>query len=182
MPVFMDDRNDALLVRRVLAGDHRGFSDLVHRYTSPIFNLAFRLLNDRDSAADVVQSTFMKVYENLRRYDSRYRFFSWLYRIALNESLTVLQQRRGRDPLPEDIESEDNQPDAIILEHERNSFIQSALMKLSDNERVVIVLRHFSEMSYAEIAAALGINTKTVKSRLFSARLRLRMLLARVNR
>ncbi len=174
----MDERDDAVLVRRVLDGESRAFDTLVHRYTTPIFNLAFRMLNDRDGAADVTQSTFVKVYENLERYDPRYRFFSWLYRIALNESLTTVQQRRGHDPLPDEVPSHDDRPDDRLLREERSSTVQQALMKLNDHERSVIVLRHFSEMSYEEMADALGIKVKTVKSRLFSARMRLRLLLA----
>ncbi len=178
----MDERDDAGLVRRALEGDGRAFDTLVRRYTTPIFNLAFRLVNDRDVAADITQAAFVRVYENLHQYDPKYRFFSWLYRIAINESYTTLQRRRGQDPLHDEIESHDETPHTQLLRRERDDHVQQALMRLNENERAVIVLRHYSDMSYEEIADTLGVKVKTVKSRLFSARMRLRLLLAPVTR
>ncbi len=152
----------------------------MERYQRPIYNAAYRVLGNGEDAADVTQTTFLKVAEKLDDYDAQYRFFSWIYRIAINESLNTIR----RDARDEPLEEADDLPGANAPDPERLAYeaelagrVQTALMSMPYDHRIVITLRHFSDCSYEEIAWILGVQEKTVKSRLFEARQKLRELL-----
>lgn len=169
---MVDEVPDADLVARCLGGDVEAFEPLVRRYERVLFTVAIRMLGDREDARDVTQEAFLKAYQKLGTFDPSYRFFSWMYRIVLNESLNARSRRRKTGPL----ESEPAAPGRLddgIREREQRDRLQAALARLAATDREVLVLRHFAELSYADIGAALGIAEKTVKSRLHEARLRL---------
>ncbi|HUR32663.1 MAG TPA: RNA polymerase sigma factor [Vicinamibacterales bacterium] len=172
----MDSEPDLVFVQRCLAGDASAFEPLVERYHRPLFNLAARLLGSREEALDSTQNAFVKAYEHLASFDQNQRFFSWIYQILRNECLNVLRSRRPVAPLPEDLQAAGSPSDALE-EGERTAAVQAALMALTDDQREVVLLRHFTELSYDEIAAAIGLPVKTVKSRLYSARQRLAVIL-----
>jgi RNA polymerase sigma-70 factor (ECF subfamily) len=161
---------DASLVARCREGSTEAFATLVERYERVVFNLALRMVRDRDDAADITQNVFILAYERLDSYDPAYRFFSWLYRIAVNQALNFLHRRRRTEPL--DVEAPDGgaAADAECVQNEMSAHIRRALGGLVIEHRVVLVLRHFLLLSYAEIAAILEIPEKTVKSRLYTAR------------
>ena len=113
--------------------------------------------------------------------DSRRRFFSWLYRIAVNEALNQQRRSEREDELDEDFDLPDvprADPQVLLIEREYVRQVQQALKRMATNDRMVLMLRHFSECSYDEIAHILEIDEKTVKSRLFEARRRLQGQLA----
>jgi RNA polymerase sigma-70 factor (ECF subfamily) len=171
---------DQALVERYRHGDREAFTELVIRYQRPIYNAAFWILRSSDDANDITQAVFLKVAERLDEYDSQHRFFSWLYRIAVNESLNLLRRNGHEEWLDDEIDlpgAENADPESQASEAERSRTIQRALMSMSTNDRTVLTLRHFSECSYQEIAKILEVDEKTVKSRLFEARHRLRNLL-----
>ncbi len=175
---------DEALVRRCREGDSAAFALLVARYQGPIYNAAYRVLGNAEDAADIAQSVFLKIVERLDDYDSQFRFFSWIYRIALNESINLLRRNGREEPLGDDDETEGDahaDPEWQALEAELSARVQGALMKLKVDDRMVLVLRHFSECSYVEIGQVLDLDEKTVKSRLFEARQRLRGLLREVH-
>jgi RNA polymerase sigma-70 factor, ECF subfamily len=178
--VLVDNDPDLPLVERCRKGDWAAFTELVVRYQRPIYNAAFWVLRNPDDASDVAQTVFLKVAERLDDYDPQYRFFSWIYRIAVNESLNV-SRRNGRDEaLDDDVElagADSADPEWQASESQQSSRVRSALLTMSANDRMVLALRHFSECSYVEIAHILDVDEKTVKSRLFEARQRLRGLL-----
>lgn len=174
----MIERDDHILVRQCLEGDRRSFEELVDRYQKPIFNLALRMVSDAEDAADITQTVFVKVYESLRSFNSQYKFFSWLYRIAVNESLNFLRGRQELLGVSEELVSSESTADEKIVDEERDAGVQRALRQLTPDQRSAIVLRHFAELSYDEISEILGVPEKTVKSRLFEAREHLRKLLS----
>jgi RNA polymerase sigma-70 factor (ECF subfamily) len=137
-----------------------------------LFNVAFRMVGDREDARDIAQTTFVKAYERLASYDPAHRFFSWLYRIMLNESLNLRERRMVHLPLHADLASGDD-PLEGVRARELSEQVQAGLLELSLEHREVLVMRHFGELSYGEIGELLGIPEKTVKSRLYSARQRL---------
>jgi RNA polymerase sigma-70 factor (ECF subfamily) len=173
----MVEQEDSILVGQCLHGNPERYGVLVKKYSKPIFNLALRMIGDVEDAADVTQTTFVKAYENLGKFDLRLKFFSWLYRIAINEALNFLQRQKQTDQLSEELVSTDPSPEEVVHQHERNELIQQAIMKLTPDQRSVVVLRHFMDLSYAQMSETLGISEVKVKSRLFSARQHLRMLL-----
>lgn len=176
----MDKDHDQALVDGFRNGDRSAFATLVKRYQQPVYNAAYRVLGNADDAADIAQTVFLKVAERLDGYDPRFKFFSWLYRIAINESINLLR-RNGRDVPLEDEEnlpgSDGADPAWQLGEAQVSRRVQGALMGMKADDRVVITLRHFSECSYREIGLILDLDEKTVKSRLFEARGRLKGLL-----
>jgi RNA polymerase sigma-70 factor (ECF subfamily) len=169
---MVDEVPDATLVARCLEGDVEAFEPLVRRHQRALFNVALRMLGDREDARDVTQEAFLKAYRKLATFDPSYRFFSWIYRIVVNESLNVRGRRWRVSPL-ETEPAAPGRPDDGLRDRERQDRVQAALSCLTASDREVLVLRHFAELSYADIGAALGIAEKTVKSRLHEARQRL---------
>ncbi len=176
----MDNESDQALLERYRNGDRAAFTELVVRYQRPLYNAAFWVLRSVEDANDITQIVFLKVAEQLDDYDPQYKFFSWIYRIAVNESLNLLRRNKREEALDDDVDlpgSERNNPESQFGEAEVSRRIRSALMSLPTNDRIVLSLRHFSECSYQEIGQILDLDEKTVKSRLFEARHRLRDLL-----
>lgn len=174
----MDD-DDRALVERYRRGDRAAFAELVARYQGPVYNAAYWVVRRPEDASDVCQTAFLKAAERIDDYDPSFRFYSWLYRIALNEALNLVRAHGREEALDEAVELESDAPgpDERFDAARRAQRLRHALMQLSTNDRVVVTLRHFAELSYADIAAILEIEEKTVKSRLFEARQRLRTLL-----
>lgn len=170
----MDKQREISLVEQCRDGDRNALGVLVDEYHGPIYNAAFRMLGNAEEAADVTQSAFLKALENIDDFDSRYRFFSWLYRIAMNAAIDSLKRGSRFSPLNEDLLSDDVRVSATAEQAQTDQHLQTALMHLSEEHRSVIVLRYFSELSYQEIGQVLEIPDRTVKSRLFTARQRLR--------
>ena len=173
----MDETSERALVEHTLRGDARSFERLVEKYQRPLFNVAFRMLNDPEDSLDVTQTAFLKAYDKLGTYDSRHRFFSWIYRILVNESLNLIDRRRTAVPVPEELPSRSPAPDDACYGSEVARAVQAALQQLTTVYRTVIVLRYWGDMSHREIADVLDVPEKTVKSRLFTARRRLSELL-----
>lgn len=176
----MERDHDQALVEGCRNGDRAAFAALVVRYQQPIYNAAYRVLGNAEDAADIAQAVFLKVAERLEEYDPRFKFFSWLYRIAINESLNLLRRNGREEPLDEEMDipgADSANPEWQLGEAQVSRRVQGALMRMRAEDRVMIALRHFSECSYREIAAILELDEKTVKSRLYEARSRLRGLL-----
>jgi RNA polymerase sigma-70 factor (ECF subfamily) len=166
----MNETDDAVLVKKCIQGDIKAFEVLVDKYQKPIFNAALRVCNDFDSAEDISQAAFVKAYEKLKSYNSKYRFFSWMYRIVINEALNFLNQGKNLLELDENIISKQKTPDQIMEQTEISEKIRDALMQIEPNYRFLIELRHFQNCSYSEIGYILNIPEKKVKSRLYMAR------------
>lgn len=163
---------DETLVRQSLDGNARAFEALVERYQDVLYNLAFRLLGSREDARDAVQTAFLKAFQNLDRFDPRFRFYSWLYRIALNESLRSAGKARLRnvEALSDSMVSTEKGPGDRLDDRNRGLLLQAALERLSSEQRQVVVLQYFSELSQRDIGELLDIPEKTVKSRMYEAR------------
>jgi len=178
----VNDREDQAALAAFRRGDHSAFIDLVARYQRPVYNAAYTILRRVDEASDVTQTVFLRVIERLDEYDPNYRFYSWLYRIAINEALDVLRRHGREDPLDDAIEIADpvdRNPESLLDRAQQGEQLRACLMRLSAGDRTVLTLRHFAELSYEEIAHVLELDEATVKSRLFEARKHLRRLVIR---
>ena len=164
----MADTDDAAVAARCLAGDANAYEAIVTRYQRGLFNVAYRMLGNSEDARDATQAAFIKAYEHLNTFDPSQRFVSWLYRILKNECLNVLRAKRPTEPVSSGYAAADR--DDPVEVKERQQAIQAALLALTVEYREVVVLRHFTDLSYEEIAATLGIPARTVKSRLYTAR------------
>lgn len=173
---FSSDTDDLALVRQSLTGQPEAFGMLVTRYQKVMYTVALRMLGNPEDARETTQDAFVKAYQRLATFDPSYRFYSWLYRILVNECLNVNRHRRPEEPIGDDVAGASN-PFDTTMAAERRQQIEAALLQLTPEYRAVVVLRHFAGQSYTEIAEALAIPEKTVKSRLYSARQRLGELL-----
>ncbi len=181
---------DVDLIAAVLEGDQEKFGELVNRYQGRLVNYLFRLLRDYGEANDLAQEVFLKVYRALDRYNPQYKFSTWLFRVAQNAAIDEIRKRRLQlvsmdRPLAGDGEqrtwefpSEDRGPYGDLRNVERGAAIQEAIDQLPWEYRELIVLRHYGELSYEEIATLKGMPLGTVKNKLFRGRQMLKERLA----
>ena len=170
----MDKNREAALVRDCQRGDRKALDTLVRHFEKPVYNAAYRMLGNKDEAADVTQTAFMKVFESIDRFNTHYRLFSWIYRIALNEAIDQLGRRRRLEPLDEPSLQDDASLQDCLAASQLEAEVQAVLLELHEDQRSVIVLHYFTDCSYRDISEILGLPEKTVKSRLFTARQQLR--------
>ena len=173
----MSEETEALLVQRTLAGDQQAFGELVHRFERDVFNLTYRILNERTEAEDAAQEAFLRAYANLDRYDPSRSFKTWILSIASNHCIDRIRRRRLtwlslEEPLPPHpaLTSDTPNPEEAALNNERNLLVQALLEGLNPDYRLAVVLRYWYDLSYAEIAEMLDTTESAVKSRLFRAR------------
>lgn len=166
----MNETDDATLVQECMQGNIKAFEVLVDKYQKPIFNAALRICNNFDSAEDISQAAFVKAFEKLENFNPKYKFFSWMYRIVINEALNFLHQGKNLLVLDENIISKEKTPDQVLEQTELSEKIRDALMHIEPDYRILIELRHFQNCSYNEIGYIMNIPEKTVKSRLYTAR------------
>jgi len=174
----MSSGEDNQLVRATLDGDRAAFDELVDRYQMKIYNLALRVTGNREDALDVSQTSFLKAYDHLEQFKPAHRFFSWIYRITMNEALDVVSRRQTLTELSSEILEPAAGPEADCWGNQAGRRLQAALMGINPSYRAVIVLRHLHGLSYREISGVVGAPERTVKSRLFTARQQLRARLA----
>lgn len=169
--------DEIALVERSLSGDTRAFEQLVAAYERTVYTLSLRMTGDREEARDIAQVVFLKVHRGLAGFDRRRRFFSWIYRITVNECINARRSRRPHAELDEHLVDPGPTQEEQTVRRETAEAVQAALQRLPDADREVLVLRHWLERSYAEMAEALGLPESTIKSRLFEARQRLGRLM-----
>jgi RNA polymerase sigma-70 factor (ECF subfamily) len=186
-PAAVDDsqRRDLAIVEQVRAGEVAAFNQLVDLYQDYLFGLAFRILTDRDLAADAVQDAFLHAYQRLGGYRGG-AFRSWLTRIGVNACMDILRAKRRRpsQPFPELYDEsweprapDDLEPEARATASARSRALGDALRLITHDQRVAIVLYDVEGFDYDEIATLTGVSLGTVKSRIHRGRLALRELL-----
>jgi RNA polymerase sigma-70 factor, ECF subfamily len=180
---------DAELVRQAQEGVGAAFAELVSRYQNRVFNTCYRMCHNYDDALDLTQSTFLRALQNLRRFRAAANFYTWLFRIAVN--LTISQRRTAgrRATRSLDASGNDGRATAPALsgrasdvlqpaeQRELQQRVEWALAQLEDEFRVAVVLKDIEDMDYASIAEVLEVPMGTVKSRIHRGRLLLRELL-----
>jgi RNA polymerase sigma-70 factor (ECF subfamily) len=175
--------DDSQLIALSIQGDRAAFGELVGRYQERLYHTAYRLIGNAEDARDVVQDSFLSAYLSLHQFKGDARFFTWLYRIAVNATITVKRKHRamlsadltGSQTLaePHD-ESEGSQPGAALERAEDERRLHVALAALTMEHRTVLVLKDIEGQKYEMIAEVLGVPIGTVRSRLHRARLELR--------
>ena len=175
----LDDRT---LVVRILGGESELFTDLVSRYEKRVINYVYRITHRYEDAHDLAQDIFVKVYLALDRYDPKYQFSTWLFRIAQNSAIDALRKKSVSEvPLARPTEEEPGGKDREFADvgvspyrdlknKQLAAAIDTAVAKLPADYRELIQLRHFAELSYEEIASMKKLPLGTVKNKLFRAR------------
>ncbi len=173
------------------AGDRGEFARLVDTYSTPIYRLALKVLDDQQDAEEVLQETFIKAFQHLGTFEGRSSLSTWLYRIAVNEAL-MMGRRRRPDTISTDEETQTddgelkpleivdwhNLPEQELLSNETQAMLDKAISRLPETLRVVFLLRDIQDLSVRETAEALNLSETAVKTRLLRARLRLREYLS----
>ncbi len=171
---------DEALVADAVAGKDRAFELLVQRYQGRLVNFLYRKVGNSESAHDLAQEVLIKVYRALDRFDPDYRFSTWLFRIAQNAAIDSLRRRRIETVAPvweseageKELEFESPDPDPYVVNRnlERRRAIGEAIGGLPEEYRELVEMRHYAELSYAEIAEIMGMPLGTVKNKLFRGR------------
>jgi RNA polymerase sigma-70 factor (ECF subfamily) len=185
--IVRDD--EGALVTAAKAGDESAFEELVNRYERKIYRLALNITQNQAEAEDAMQDAFLKAFQHLADFQGGSRFYTWLVRIAVNESLMRLRKRRPNVvSLDDSIETEENpvpmqipdwgpSPEQSYAKEEMSEILSKVIEQLEPLYRVVFILRDVEEVSTEETAQILGISIPAVKSRLLRARLKLRELM-----
>jgi RNA polymerase sigma-70 factor, ECF subfamily len=184
--------DESVLVAQAREGDALAFGELARRYQGKIFRLAQHITQNREDAEDVLQETFLKAYEHLDQFKGDSKFYTWIVRIAVNQSLMKLRRRKtdksvsldeqidtGEDTVVREIAAWGEDPEQRFSREELGEILDSAIQDLEPLYRSVFVLRDIEELSTEETAEALGLSIPAVKSRLLRARLQLRERLTR---
>jgi RNA polymerase sigma-70 factor, ECF subfamily len=184
--------DESALVAKAREGDLAAFNELVSTYSRKIFRLAKHITQNDEDAEDVLQETFLKAFEHLGSFQGQSKFYTWIVRIAVNESLMKLRKRKsdrtvpldepvdtGEDTVVREIAVWDENPEQKYSREELGKILDEAVQSLRPSFRTVFVLRDIEELSTEETSEALGISVPAVKSRLLRARLQLREKLTR---
>ena len=183
------DPDDHRLIADCLQGRTAAFGELVCRYQDRLYNCVYRLMDNAEDAQDVVQDAFLNAYQSLDRFKGDSQFFTWLYRIAFNTSISLKRKQRvalalktGRagsgvnEPLDG---SASSRPEYSLEKTEEQQRVQQALNRLSAEHRTVLILKDMEGQKYETMAQILHVPIGTIRSRLHRARLELRELLQR---
>lgn len=179
----VDRRKEQRLVLQAQKGNVKAFEELVLEHQKIIYNIIYRIMNNPEDTYDLSQETFIKAYTNIKQYNKKSKFSTWLYRIATNASLDELRRRKGKQTFSTNqvVEGKDNEmileyEDASenveekIVKQEKTDIVACALKELNKNHRTILVLREMQGLSYDEISQILDITLGTVKSRISRAR------------
>ncbi|EGL16569.1 RNA polymerase sigma factor SigW [Paenibacillus chitinolyticus] len=163
-------------------GDRGAFEELVNLYKDKIFHLAYRMLGNKQEAEDAVQDTFLRVYNNLDRYDENQKFSTWIFRIGTNLCIDRLRKRKPTYSLDAEmpdsegndfyamLASKDELPEDQIVLSETQQVIRRAIQTLPEKYKSVVILRYLHDMSLQEIGDVLGMPVTTVKTRVHRGR------------
>jgi RNA polymerase sigma-70 factor (ECF subfamily) len=166
----MYESEDKKIIENVLSGNTDSFRLLIDRYQKTIYNLTYRITGDPEDAKEVTQCIFVKIYSNLNKYNPAYKFFSWMYRIAINESLSFQKTKRNFSTIDENMYSDQDNPEKILDDKAKEKEIQQAIKRLKYDYRILIIMKYYEGFSYEKISSVTGIPVKKIRSRLFTAR------------
>ena len=170
----MANPEDGELVGRSCKGDKAAFAGLYQKYQHRVFAFCYHLTGCRETAGDVVQTTFLKAYQSLATLDDPRLFYYWLFSIARNEAFRQMRRQRGAGVKVSLEEAEDvwdgESPHDILVKKETRVLVERLLGQLKAEYREALILRQYESLSYAEIAAITGDSISAVESRLFKAR------------
>jgi RNA polymerase sigma-70 factor (ECF subfamily) len=180
-----DKAGDSELVVLIAEGDKKAMKSLVEKYKKRAYYLALGMVGNKDEAFDISQEAFIRVYKSAGKFESERKFFPWFYSIIVNLCKDCLMRRSKKESNEMSLDDAsyflvaDSNPEAAVIKDEQTRDIRKALMELDFEDREIIMLKHFKEYSYDEIAALLKVPKGTVMSRLYYARKKLAKRLAK---
>ncbi len=181
------NQNDSQLAQDYIDGDSKSLTVLIEKYVDPIYNFAYRITQDSEMASDITQETFIKVWKNIKKYNTDKSFKTWIYSIAKNTTTDWLRKRKnihfsdldyGEFSVENNIPDSGLLPDEVVILSENKSVIQKLVSSLPPLDQTIISLRYTEEMSFKEIAEVMGSRENTVKSWHRRAIIKLKSLLS----
>lgn len=179
---------EAEIIEKVVSGDSDAFEALVTKYEKQIYAMGMRYTGNQQDAMDITQEVFLRVFRFIKNFNAQSSFSTWIYRITVNVCKDILAKKRRIQELPLDGESEDGEytidiedfsysPEAVMQSHQLRDSIASAIAKLPEKYRNIIIMRELNDMSYEDIGRVLDIEQGTVKSRISRGREKLRLII-----
>lgn len=181
--VSKNTQEDRALVAAAKKGEPQAFATLLKKYRKSVYYMLLKMVKNADDAEDLTQEAFAKAFNSIEKFDSKYAFSTWLFRIATNNCIDFIRKKRVQtvsidQPVPGDdgssmrfdVRDSNLEPDDAMLKQQRKRYLNMAIDRLPEKYRVLVELRYFKEFSYDEVAKELQIPLGTVKAQLFRAR------------
>lgn len=169
-------------IQEVLAGDKQAYAQIINKYKNPLYGTILRMTRNPHDAQDLVQEAFIKVYQQLKKYNRTGSFSSWLYRVAINHCMDEFRKKRyqmKQSEIDEKMVVNHDHPEVVFLKKERDRQLERLIATLPEDERMIILLRYGNELSYAEISGLLDIPLSTVRNKLHRAKKKMRITVKR---
>lgn len=164
-------------IQEVLAGDKQAYAQIINKYKNPLYGTILRMTRNPHDAQDLVQEAFIKVYQQLEKYNGTGSFSSWLYRVAINHCMDEFRKKRyqmKQSEIDEETVVDQNYPEVVFLKKERSRQLERLIATLPEDERLIILLRYINELSYDEISEMVDIPLSTVRNKLHRAKKKMR--------
>lgn len=181
--VSKNTKEDRKLVAAAKKGDNKAFQTLLKKYRKSVYYMLLKMVKNADDAEDLTQEAFAKAFNSIEKFDSKYAFSTWLFRIATNNCIDFIRKKRvqtvsidtpveGDDGsnMRFDVRDDDLDPNEAMLKEQRRRYLNMAIERLPEKYKMLVELRYFRELSYEEVAQELQIPLGTVKAQLFRAR------------
>jgi RNA polymerase sigma factor (sigma-70 family) len=165
--------NEYSLIDQILAGEQHLYAELVNRYKSYAYTIALKILENKPEAEEAAQDAFIKAFHHLKSFNRESKFSTWLYRIAFNTAISYKRKRKGSYQSIENVIVEYDQGEDVLERNDKKRFINQAMSKLNEADRLALNLYYLQEFSLEEIAEITGMQANTVKVRVHRARQRL---------
>lgn len=175
--------DDLKLVKEAKEGSSRAYEKLLKKYRKSVYYMLLKMVNNPDDAEDLTQEAFAKAFNSLKKFDPKYAFSTWLFRIATNNCIDFIRKKRIQtisidnpyesddgDTVTFDIRDSNLNPNELLLKQQRKEYLRMAVDKLPPKYKTLVELRYFQELSYEEVAQELDLPLGTVKAQLFRAR------------
>lgn len=184
----MDYKGDIYYIEQILAGNSNSFSYIVDRHKDKAYNLAFRICGSHEEAEELAQDSFLKAYRSLKSFKMKSSFATWFYRIVYNTAISHVRIKKKGVLSLEDFPADatdfigSNTNDEEAEKEYRSSLVNFALQKINEEERGLISLYYYEEMSVEEISDVIGINKSNIKVKLFRARQKMLEIIEKVEK
>jgi RNA polymerase sigma factor (sigma-70 family) len=164
-------------IKEVLSGNKQAYAHIINKYKNPLYATILRMCKNPQDAQDLVQEAFIKVYNQLGKYEGKGSFSSWMYRVALNHCMDEFRKKRYKMKqveLNQDQVVNDNHPEVIFLKKEKNRQLEKLINTLPDDERLILLLRYINELSYHEISEIADVPLSMVRNKIHRAKKKMR--------
>ncbi len=169
-------------IQQILAGNKQTYANIIDHYKNPLYATILRMTKNPHDAQDLLQEAFIKVYQQLDKYDEKGSFSSWLYRVAINHCMDTFRKKHVKTShieLNEEQAVDPNHPEVVFLKKEESRQVERLIGTLPEDERLIILLRYVNEMSYDEISVLTEVPLSTVRNKIHRAKQKMRSTVKR---